>query len=148
MKKLLFSLLIPCMAVLSGCSSTSEEAKEENYISTTVRTSAYFSEVGSIEQLNTVYVGRSYSVNLAPFSNPNSEISDFINGSVEKVTYSLDTPYVGNEVIGVSTTQPFTISYTPKKPGQCKLSVSLELSPNDRNKWIEVESIVEVINAE
>ena len=135
------------MVALSGCSTTNEN-EEANYISTTVRASAFFSEVGSTDQLNTIYVGRSYSVNLAPFSNPNSEIADFINNSVEKVTYNLDTPYVGNEVIGVSTTQPFTINYTPKKPGQCKLSVSLELSPNDHNKWIEVESIVEVIDAE
>ena len=57
-------------------------------------------------------------------------------------------PNVGNEVIGVSTTQPFTISYSPKKSGQCTLSVSFDLSSKDHNKWVEVESIVEVIGAE
>lgn len=149
MKKLLFSFLLLPGLLLSGCSTSSNELDEEpNYYSTTVRASAFFSEVGSIERLNSVYVGRTYSVNFAPFCFSDTELMKIINGSVEKVTYYLDTPYVGNEVIGVSTTQPFTIAYSPKKPGQCTLSVSFDLSSKDYNKWVEVESIVEVIDVE
>ena len=87
-------------------------------------------------------------MNFAPFCLSDTELMKIINGSVEKVTYYLNTPNVGNEVIGVSTTQPFTISYSPKKSGQCTLSVSFDLSSKDHNKWVEVESIVEVIDVE
>lgn len=149
MKKLLLSFLLLPGLLLSGCSNSNNEPEEEpNYLSTTVRASAFFSEVGSIEQLNSVYVGRTYSVNFAPFCLSDTELMKIINGSVEKVTYYLNTPNVGNEVIGVSTAQPFTISYSPKKSGQCTLSVSFDLSSKDHNKWVEVESIVEVIGAE
>ena len=110
------------------------EPEEQNYVSTTVKASAYFSEVGSTEQLNTIYVGRTYSVNFSPFCNADTETLKLINGSVEEVAYFLDTPYVGNECIGVSTTQPFTIQYTPQKPGQCKLSTTFTISPNDHNQ--------------
>lgn len=44
-----------------------------------------FSEVGSIEQLNSVYVGRTYSVNFAPFCLSDTELMKIINGSVEKL---------------------------------------------------------------
>lgn len=149
MKKLIYFLLLSASVVmLSGCSSETNEPEEQNYVSTTVRASAYFSEVGSTEQLNTIYVGRTYSVNFSPFCNADTETLKLINGSVEEVAYFLDTPYVGNECIGVSTTQPFTIQYTPKKSGQCKLSTTFTISPNDHNQWVEVESIVEVINPE
>lgn len=149
MKKLIYFLLLSASVVmLSGCSSETNEPEEPNYVSTTVRASAYFSEVGSTEQLNTIYVGRTYSVNFSPFCNADTETLKLINGSVEEVSYFLDTPYVGNECIGVSTTQPFTIQYTPQKPGQCKLSTTFTISPNDHNQWVEVESIVEVINPE
>lgn len=143
MKKLLLSFLLLPGLLLSGCSTSSNEPEEEpNYLSTTVRASAFFSEVGSI------YVGRTYSVNFAPFCLSDTELMKIINGSVEKVTYYLNTPNVGNEVIGISTTQPFTIAYSPKKSGQCTLSVSFDLSSKDHNKWVEVESIVEVIDVE
>lgn len=149
MKKLIYFLLLSASVVmLSGCSSETNEPEEQNYVSTTVRASAYFSEVGSTEQLNTIYVGRTYSVNFSPFCNADTETLKLINGSVEEVAYFLDTHYVGNECIGVSTTQPFTIQYTPQKPGQCKLSTTFTISPNDHNQWVEVESIVEVINPE
>ena len=149
MKKLIYFLLLSASVVmLSGCSSETNEPEEQNYVSTTVRASAYFSEVGSTEQLNTIYVGRTYSVNFSPFCNADTETLKLINGSVEEVAYFLDTPYVGNECIGVSTTQPFTIQYTLQKPGQCKLSTTFTISPNDHNQWVEVESIVEVINPE
>jgi hypothetical protein len=149
MKKLIYFLLLSASVVmLSGCSSETNEPEEQNYVSTTVRASAYFSEVGSTEQLNTIYVGRTYSVNFSPFCNADTETLKLINGSVEEVAYFLDTPYVGNECIGVSTTQPFTIQYTPQKPGQCKLITTFTISPNDHNQWVEVESIVEVINPE
>lgn len=149
MKKLIYFLLLSASVVmLSGCSSETNEPEEQNYVSTTVRASAYFSEVGSTEQLNTIYVGRTYSVNFSPFCNADTETLKLINGSVEEVAYFLDTPYVGNECIGVSTTQPFTIQYTPQKPAQCKLSTTFTISPNDHNQWVEVESIVEVINPE
>ena len=140
MKKLLLSFLLLPGLLLSGCSTSSNEPEEEpNYLSTTVRASAFFSEV---------YVGRTYSVNFAPFCLSDTELMKIINGSVEKVTYYLNTPNVGNEVIGISTTQPFTIAYSPKKSGQCTLSVSFDLSSKDHNKWVEVESIVEVIDVE
>lgn len=149
MKKLIYFLLLSASVVmLFGCSSETNEPEEQNYVSTTVRASAYFSEVGSTEQLNTIYVGRTYSVNFSPYCNADTETLKLINGSVEEVAYFLDTPYVGNECIGVSTTQPFTIQYTPQNPGQCKLSTSFTISPNDHNQWVEVESIVEVINPE
>lgn len=149
MKKLIYFLLLSASVVmLSGCSSETNDPEEQNYVSTTVRASAYFSEVGSTEQLNTIYVGRTYSVNFSPFCNADTETLKLINGSVEEVAYFLDTPYVGNECIGVSTTQPFTIQYTPQKPGQCKLSTTFTISPKDHNQWVEVESIVEVINPE
>lgn len=141
-------MLLSASVVMSGCSSDENEPEEQNYISTTVRASAYFSEVGNTEQLNTIYVGRTYSVNFAPYCNADTETLKQINGSVEGVAYFLDTPYIGNECIGVSTTQPFTIQYTPQKAGQCTLSTSFTLSPNDHNQWVEVESIVEIVNPE
>lgn len=146
MRKLTYSFLLSVVVVLFSCSSENHEPEEQNYVGATVRASAYFSEVGSTEQLNTIYVGHTYSVNFSPFAN--AELLEFINGSVEEVAYFLDTPYIGNECIGVSTTQPFTIQYTPQNPGQCKLSPSFTLSPNDHNQWVEVESIVEIINPE
>ena len=95
MKKLLLSFLLLPGLLLSGCSTSSNEPEEEpNYLSTTVRASAFFSEVGSIEQLNSVYVGRTYSVNFAPFCLSDTELMKIINGSVEKVTYYLNTPFV------------------------------------------------------
>ena len=149
MKKLIYFLLLSASVVmLSGCSSETNEPEEQNYVSTTVRASAYFSEVGSTEQLNTIYVGRTYSVNFSPYCNADAETLEQINGSIEEVVYFLDTPYAGNKCIGFSTTQPFTIQSTPQNPGQCKLSTSFTISPNDHNQWVEVESIVEVINPE
>lgn len=87
-------------------------------------------------------------MNFAPFCLSDTELMKIINGSVEKVTYYLNTPNVGNEVIGVSTAAFYYLVYSPKKSGQCTLSVSFDLSSKDHNKWVEVESIVEVIGAE
>lgn len=142
MNKLIYFFLLSADVAMFGCSSDAKESEEQNYMGTTVRASAYFSEVGSTEPLNTIYVGRTYSVNFAPFLLSDSWVLELIDGSVEEVAYFLDTPYVGNECIGASTTQPFTIQYTPQKTGQCILSTYFTLSPDDHNQWVEVESIV------
>ncbi len=149
MKKLLIPFLLSCMLVAPACSTASDEPEETpTYISTTIKASAFFSEVGSTKQLNEVYVGKTYSVHFAPYSTPLDSYRDFINGSVEKVTYFLDVPYKGVHNIGSSSSAPFTIQYTPTEVGQCILSVSFDLSPTDHNKWVEVESVVNVLAAE
>lgn len=146
MKKLLFPWLLPVVAVLlSGCTSTTSEDDEPAGIGTTVRASAYFSEVGKSEELSTVVVGRTYAVNFAPFVNPS--VVDFVRGKVEKVTYYLAIPYYGKQVIGLSETEPFTIQYEPTVAGTCQLSAEVELRPNDGNKWVEVETTVTVLEA-
>lgn len=147
MKKLVISLLLPVAVMLfSGCDSTTSEDEEPTGISTTVRASAFFSEVGSSEQINSVVVGKTYAVNFSPF-HPKSSVIDFVRGSVDKVTYFLEMPYTDRSVIGVSETEPFTIQYTPTVAGSGRLSVEVELSPNDRNKWVEVETVVIVEEA-
>ncbi len=149
MKKLLIPFLLSCVLVAPACSTASDEPEEKpSYIGTTIRASAFFSEEGSTKQLNEVYVGKTYSVHFAPYSTPLDSYKDFISGSVEKVTYLLDVPYKGVLNIGSSSSAPFTIQYTPTEVGQCILSVSFDLSPTDHNKWVEVESVVNVLAAE
>lgn len=145
MKKLLFALLLP-VALLVGCTSTTSEEDEPSGIGTTIRASACFCEVGTTEQLNTVVVGKTYDVTLTPFHIPS--LIDFVEGSVTKVTYVLTILYKGNSVIGVSETEPFTIQYTPTEAGVCTLTAEVELSPNDHNKWVEVETSVTIVEAE
>ncbi|MFR4461377.1 MAG: hypothetical protein ACLT63_09800 [Bacteroides xylanisolvens] len=85
MKKLLLSFLLLPGLLLSGCSSSNNEPEEEpNYLSTTVRASAFFSEVGSIEQLNSVYVTHVF-VNFAPFCLSDTELMKIINGLLKKL---------------------------------------------------------------
>lgn len=150
MKKLLYSSLLLCAALLPSCSTTSDEPEDEpSYIGTTIRASAFFSEMGSMTQVNELRVGQTYSVHFSPYSAPLfDKYKDFISGSVEKVTYFLDVPYKGVGVIGSSTTAPFIVQYTPTDVGQCILTASFDLSPKDNNKWVEVESVVNVIAAE
>lgn len=139
-----------CAALLPSCSTASDAAEDEpSYIGTTIRASAFFSEVGSTTQINELRVGNTYSVHFSPYC-PQlfDKYKDFISGSVEKVTYHLDVPYQGVSVIGSSTTAPFTIQYTPTAVGQCILTASFDLSPKDNNKWVEVESVVNVVAAE
>lgn len=137
-----YSLLLPFVAlVLGGCNSSPAEEDEPGYIGTTVRASAAFCEVGTTKPLLTVEVGTSYDVVFEPYTKP--ELYDFIGGTVKKVTYSF-----GEEVIGFSTTEPFTIQYTPQKPGSRTLTAEVELKPNDNNKWVEVHNTVEVIEPE
>lgn len=145
MKKLLYLLLPVVAVVLFGCSSATSEEDEPAGMGTTVRASAFFSEPGNSEPLSTVVVGRTYAVNFAPFCTPS--LIDFVRGSVGKVTYYLDVPYNGKEVIGVSEKEPFTIQYAPKVAGSCVLSAEVELLPNDGNKWVEVETSVTVVEA-
>lgn len=150
MKKLLYSSLLLCAAFLPSCSTASDAAEDEpSYIGTTIRASAFFSEVGSTTQINELRVGNTYSVHFSPYC-PQlfDKYKDFISGSVEKVTYHLDVPYKGVSVIGSSTTAPFTVQYTPADEGQCILTASFDLSPKDNNKWVEVESVVNVVAAE
>lgn len=149
MKKLLIPFLLSCVLVAPACSTVADEPEDTpSYISTTIRASAFFSEVGSIKQLNEVYVGKTYSVHFSPYSTPLDSYKDYINGSVEKVTYSLDVPYKGVLNIGSASSAPFTIQYTPTEVGLCILTASFDLSPNDHNNWIEVESFVNVLTAE
>lgn len=109
----------------------------------------FFSEVGSTTQISELRVGKTYSVHFSPYSAQLFEkYKDFISGSVEKVTYYLDVPYKGVGIIGSSTTAPFIVQYTPTDVGQCILTASFDLSPKDNNKWVEVESVVNVIAAE
>lgn len=146
MKKL-FYLLLPVVAVvLFGCSSATSEEDEPAGIGTTIRASAFFSEVGSTDPLSTIVVGRAYNVNFAPFCTPS--LIDFVQGSVGKVSYFLDVPYKGKEGIGASEKEPFTIQYTPTVVGNCVLTAEVELLPNDGNKWVEVETTVKVVEAE
>lgn len=99
-------------------------------------------------QINELRVGKTYSVHFSPYAAPMfDKYKDFISGSVEKVTYYLDVPYKGNQVIGSSTTAPFTIQYSPTDEGLCVLTASFDLSPKDNNKWVEVESVVNVVPA-
>lgn len=145
MKKLLFGLSLLAV-LLVGCTSTTSEEEEPAVIGTTVRAAAFFSEVGKTEELTTLVVGRTYAVNFWPFCSPS--VIDFVRGSVTKVTYFLVTPYEGKQVIGTSETEPFAIQYAPKSAGTCYLSAEVELSPKDANKWVEVETLVTVIEAE
>ena len=146
MKKLVISLLLPVAVMFfSGCASTTSEDEEPTGIGTTVRASACFSEVGSTEPLSTLVVGKTYDVNFAPFNIPS--IIDFVRGSVTKVTYVLELPYKGRSVIGVSEKEPFTIQYTPTEAGTGRLTPEVELSSNDHNKWVEVETIVTIEEA-
>lgn len=145
MEKILLTFALGLFLPLaSGCSSATSD-EPENVIGTTVRAAAYFSEVGSVEQINVITVGKTYAVNLAPYSNLSPELADFIDGSVTSVTYYLD-----NDVMGVSTKQPFTITYTPvpQMEGKRTIKANLSISPNDHNQWIEVEGRVEVVAAE
>lgn len=150
MKKLLYSSLLLCAVLLPSCSTTSDEPEDTpSYIGTTIRASAFFSEVGSTTQISELRVGKTYSVHFSPYSAQLFEkYKDFISGSVEKVTYYLDVPYKGVGIIGSSTTAPFIVQYTPTDVGQCILTASFDLSPKDNNKWVEVESVVNVIAAE
>lgn len=150
MKKLLYSSLLLCAVLLPSCSTTSDEPGDTpSYIGTTIRASAFFSEVGSTTQISELRVSKTYSVHFSPYSSQLFEkYKDFISGSVEKVTYYLDVPYKGVSVIGSSTIAPFIVQYTPTDVGQCILTASFDLSPKDHNKWVEVESVVNVVAAE
>lgn len=144
MKKLLFGLSLSAVLSLFGCTSTTSE-EDPAVIGTTVRAAAFFSEAGKTEELTTLVVGRTYAVNFWPFCSPS--VIDFVRGSVTKVNYCLVTPYEGKQVIGTSETEPFTIQYVPKSAGTCYLSAEVELSPKDANKWVEVETLVKVVEA-
>lgn len=144
MKMLLFALLLP-VAFLVSCTSTTSEDDEPTGIGTNVRASACFCEVGTTEPLSIIVVGNTYDVIFTPFHTPS--LIDFVRGSVTKVTYFLEMPYKGKEVIGVSETEPFTIRYTPTVAGSGRLSTEVELAPTDRNKWVEVETLVTVEEA-
>lgn len=146
MKKLVISLLLPVAVMLfSGCTSSTSEDEEPTGIGTTVRASAYFTEVGTTEPLSTIEVGKAYDVTFTPFHTPS--LIDFVRGSVTKVTYILELPFKGRSVIGVSEKEPFTIQYTPTEAGAARLTSEFDLSPNDHNKWVEVETSVTIVEA-
>ena len=136
--------------LLPSCSTASDTPEDEPTIAvTTIRASAFFSEVGSTTQINELRVGKTYSVHFSPYC-PQlfDKYKDFISGSVEKVTYHLDVPYKGVSVIGSSSTAPFVVEYTPTDEGRCILTATFDLAPTDFNKWVEVESVVNVLAAE
>lgn len=145
-KLLLPSVVVLLLPLAFGCSSpSSEDEPEVNYISTTIRATPFFTEVGSEAPIDVITVGKTYAVNVAPFSKLSPELAPFVEGSVKSCTYVL-----GGEVMGVSTSEPFSITYTvpARMEGQQKLTVAFDLSPNDHNKWVEVEGLVTVVPAE
>lgn len=142
-------MLLSCAFVVSSCSSASDEPEEQpGYVSTEVRAAAVFTELGGTEQISEVYVGKTYALKFTPFCPPlYDSLKDFVSGSVEKVYYWLDIPFKGKTLIGSSTKPPFTVEYTPTDVGGCILSATFDLSPSDHNKWVEVESVVYVLQA-
>lgn len=131
MKKLLLSFLLLPGLLLSGCSNSEDEP--ETHVSANISLGGFVSDYEGVEEVETLYIGRTYRLNLFPYCAVFPQEPKPDDGFVTYVSY-----YLNDTRIASANTFPFFVNYKPNiEPGKYKLAIK----PTYSSEYIEGELI-------
>lgn len=120
-----------------GCSSSEEEP--ETHPSSQILLGGFVSDYEGVEEVETLYIGRTYRLNLHPYCAVFPQEPKADDGCVTYVSYYLDDMQIAS-----ANTFPFSVNYKPNiEPGKYKLSIKPTYSSEYvEGKLVEKEIVI------